>query len=64
MPNSKLKGLRAEKGWSQKVMGEKLNLSEQGYRKKENGESDFTVPEVNMILKLFPGTKYEDIFLN
>lgn len=63
MQNLKLKGLRAENKLRQIDMAAKLGISEPAYINKENGKNEFTVSEVNIILKFFPGVKYEDIFL-
>ncbi|MGW7932405.1 helix-turn-helix transcriptional regulator [Staphylococcus xylosus] len=43
---NRLKGLRAEKGMTQSDMASILNMNVSTYRKKENGERDFTLKEV------------------
>ena len=62
-PNRKLKGLRAEHNLTQVELAEKLGMSEYSYIKKENGETEFKVSEVNKILEIF-NARYEDIFLS
>lgn len=42
----RLKGLRAEKGLTQVDMARLLGMNPVTYRKKENGERDFTLREV------------------
>ena len=63
MPIRKLKALRAENDLTQAEMAEKLNMSEATYRSRENGKTEFTVSEINRIIKKFD-VKYEDIFLD
>lgn len=43
---NRLKGLRAEKGLTQVEMAKLLGMNPDTYRKKENGERDFTLREV------------------
>ena len=54
----KLRGLRAEKGLSQKEIADLLGISSTSYNFKENGERQFTEKEV---LKLFEIFKTKDI---
>ena len=61
-PYRKLIALRAEHNMTQLDMAELLDISETTYINKEKGRVDFTVSEVNIIIKFF-GIKYEDIFL-
>lgn len=43
---NRLKGLRAERGLTQVDMAKLLGMNPVTYRKKENGERDFTLKEV------------------
>ncbi|MBD9843860.1 helix-turn-helix transcriptional regulator [Enterococcus faecalis] len=43
---NRLKGLRAERGLTQVDMAKLLGMNPVTYRKKENGERDFTLREV------------------
>lgn len=43
---NRLKGLRAERGLTQVDMAKLLDMNPVTYRKKENGERDFTLREV------------------
>ncbi|MDN3093770.1 helix-turn-helix transcriptional regulator [Enterococcus faecalis] len=43
---NRLKGLRAERGLTQVDMANLLGMNPVTYRKKENGERDFTLKEV------------------
>lgn len=45
-PFNRLKGFRAEMGLTQKQMADILGMNVNTYRKKENGEREFTLSEV------------------
>ena len=62
MENRKLKSLRVLHGMTQNDMAELLDMTPPTYRTRENGQTDFTVSEINVILLKF-NVKYEDIFL-
>jgi len=53
--------LRAEKGWSQADLGEKLNVSRQTVNAIETGRYDPSLPLAFAIARLFK-CKVEDIF--
>lgn len=56
-----LKVLRAEKGWSQAALGEKLEVSRQTVNAIETGKYDPSLPLAFKIARLF-GRAIEDIF--
>ncbi|MCJ8322619.1 MAG: helix-turn-helix transcriptional regulator [Rhizobiales bacterium] len=58
---NKLKVLRAERGWSQAILGEKLDVSRQSINAIEGQRYDPSLPLAFKIAKLF-GQKIEDIF--
>lgn len=58
---NRLKDLRAEKGWSQGTLGEKLGVSRQSVNAIETGKFDPSLPLAFKIAKLF-GKKIEDVF--
>ncbi len=58
---SKLRVLRAERGWSQADLAEKLNVSRQTVNALETGRYDPSLPLAFAIAKLFK-LKIEDIF--
>lgn len=60
MKNS-LKFLRAEKGWSQAALGEKLDVSRQTINAIETGKYDPSLPLAFKIARLFD-RPIEDIF--
>jgi putative transcriptional regulator len=60
MQNS-LKALRAEKGWSQATLGDKLDISRQSVNAIETGRYDPSLPLAFKIARLF-GSQIEDIF--
>jgi putative transcriptional regulator len=60
MQNS-LKALRAEKGWSQATLGDKLDISRQSVNAIETGRYDPSLPLAFKIARLF-GLQIEDIF--
>ena len=60
MENS-LKVLRAEKGWSQAVLGDQLDISRQSVNAIETGRYDPSLPLAFKIARLF-NLSIEDIF--
>jgi len=60
MENS-LKNLRAEQGWSQAVLGDKLNVSRQTVNAIETGKYDPSLPLAFKLARLFE-CQIEDIF--
>jgi putative transcriptional regulator len=59
--NNRLRDLRAERGWSQQVLAEKLEVSRQSVNAIETGKYDPSLPLAFRIAKLF-GKKIEDVF--
>ena len=62
MKFNKLKGARAEKGYSQVEMAEKLGISTDSYNMKENGKSEFKLSEIKAILDILD-KEFTDIFI-
>lgn len=62
MKNRNLKALRMKHGLTQDEMGTLLNMHGRTYARKENGVSDFTLEEVQMIVTRF-NVSFNDIFL-
>jgi DNA-binding XRE family transcriptional regulator len=60
-PNRTLKAHRVIKGYTQAYMAEYLNVATPTYTGRENGDQEFTVSQINAILKLF-NAKYDDVF--
>ena len=58
---NKLKDLRADRGWSQAVLGEKLDVSRQTVNAIETGRYDPSLPLAFKIARLF-GRPIEVIF--
>lgn len=58
----KLRGKRVEAGYTQEELAKLIGVSIATYRLKECGDREFTMSEINSILKLL-GCNYEDIFL-
>ncbi len=58
---NRLKVLRAERDWSQAVLGEKLDVSRQTINAIETGRYDPSLPLAFKIARLFE-RKIEDIF--
>lgn len=56
-----LKLMRAEKGWSQAALGQKLDVSRQTINAIETGKYDPSLPLAFKIARLF-GRAIEDIF--
>ena len=59
--NNKLRDLRAERGWSQADLADKLNVSRQTVNALETGRYDPSLPLAFAIAKLFK-LKIEDVF--
>jgi putative transcriptional regulator len=59
---NRLRDLRAERGWSQADLAEKLNVSRQTVNALETGRYDPSLPLAFAIAKLFK-LKIEEIFL-
>ncbi len=51
--NNKLRGLRAERNWSQAKLGEKLGVSRQTINAIENGKYDPSLPLAFKMARLF-----------
>lgn len=62
MVHKRLKGLRAEYGYTQLELAKKIDITTYSYAQKENGKTYFTEREINLILNIFD-RKYEDIFM-
>jgi putative transcriptional regulator len=58
---NKLRDLRAERGWSQADLADKLNVSRQTVNALETGRYDPSLPLAFAIAKLFK-LKIEDVF--
>ena len=58
---NRLKNLRADRGWSQAVLGTHLEISRQSVNAIETGRYDPSLPLAFKIARLF-GCKIEDIF--
>ena len=56
-----LKNLRTEKGWSQSVLGEALQVSRQSINAIETGKYDPSLPLAFKIARLFESA-IEDVF--
>ena len=61
--NNRLKALRAELGWSQQLLAEKLDVSRQSVNAIETGRYDPSLPLAFKIARLF-GRKIEEIFID
>ena len=59
--HNRLKDLRAEHGWSQAFLAEKLEVSRQSVNAIETGKYDPSLPLAFRIAKLF-GKRIEDVF--
>ncbi len=59
--NNRLRVLRAEKGWSQADLAERLEVSRQSVNAIETGKYDPSLPLAFKIAKLF-GNRIEEIF--
>ena len=60
---NRLKMLRAERGWSQQDLGEKLEVSRQSVNAIETGKYDPSLPLAFRIAELFDLT-IEDVFVS
>ncbi|WP_306144191.1 helix-turn-helix transcriptional regulator [Roseibium sp. MMSF_3412] len=58
---NRLRALRAERGWSQSVLGDQLDVSRQTINAIEAGRYDPSLPLAFKIARLF-GQSIEDIF--
>ena len=58
---NRLKSLRAERGWSQQDLGDRLQISRQSVNAIETGKYDPSLPLAFRIAALF-GAKIEEIF--
>jgi len=58
---NKLKALRAENGWSQQELAERLEVSRQSVIAIESGRYDPSLPLAFKLAKIF-GKKIEEIF--
>jgi putative transcriptional regulator len=61
--NNQLKALRAELGWSQQLLAEKLEVSRQSVNAIETGRYDPSLPLAFKIARLFK-KPIEEIFLD
>jgi putative transcriptional regulator len=59
---NRIRVLRAEKGWSQAELAEKVGVSRNSINAVENGKFDPSLPLAFKIVDLF-GLKIEDVFL-
>ena len=60
--NNRLRALRAELGWSQQVLAEKLEVSRQSVNAIETGRFDPSLPLAFKIARIF-GRAIEEIFV-
>ena len=60
-PIYKLKGLRAEHGYTQEQIADKLCISKATYARKENGICQFGADEISKLIDIF-NVNYEYIF--
>lgn len=59
--NNRLKDLRAERGWSQAALADKLEVSRQSVNAIETGKYDPSLPLAFRIARIF-GLRIEEIF--
>jgi putative transcriptional regulator len=59
--NNRLRNLRAERGWSQQALAEKLEVSRQSVNAIETGKYDPSLPLAFRIARIF-GLTIEQIF--
>lgn len=59
--NNRIRALRAERGWSQADLAQRLAVSRQTVNAIENGRYDPSLPLAFQIARLF-GLRIEDIF--
>jgi putative transcriptional regulator len=60
--NNRLKALRAEVGWSQQMLADKLDVSRQSVNAIETGRYDPSLPLAFKIARVF-GRKIEQVFI-
>ena len=60
---NRLKGLRAQRGWSQQELAARLEVSRQSVNALETGRYDPSLPLAFRIAELF-GLQIEDIFVS
>jgi len=58
---NRIKVLRAEKGWSQAELAERLNVARQSVNAIETGKADPSLPLGMRIARVF-GLRVEDVF--
>jgi len=61
--NNRLRDLRAQRGWSQQELGERLEVSRQSVNAIETGRYDPSLPLAFRIAELF-GLAIEDVFVS
>ncbi|AXJ95779.1 MULTISPECIES: helix-turn-helix transcriptional regulator [unclassified Sphingomonas] len=61
--NNRLRVLRAERGWSQQDLGDRLEVSRQSVNAIETGRYDPSLPLAFKIAELF-GLAIEDVFVS
>ncbi len=59
--NNRLKVLRAEKGWSQQELADKLEISRQSINAIETGKYDPSLPLAFRLARMF-GKRIEEMF--
>lgn len=59
--NNRLKVLRAEKGWSQQALADKLEISRQSINAIETGKYDPSLPLAFRLARMF-GKRIEEMF--
>jgi putative transcriptional regulator len=59
--NNRLKDLRAQRGWSQAALADKLEVSRQSVNAIETGKYDPSLPLAFRIARIF-GLRIEEIF--
>ena len=57
--HKKIRFLRLNKGWSQEIMADKLEMSPNGYGSIERGETDVQISRILQIAKLFEVNVYD-----
>lgn len=61
--NNRLRDLRAERGWSQQALAERLEVSRQSVNAIETGRYDPSLPLAFKIADLF-GLRIEEVFVS
>jgi len=59
--NNRLRSLRAERGWSQQALADRLEVSRQSVNAIETGKYDPSLPLAFRIARIF-GLRIEEIF--